>query len=104
MPRGGQNRIWSGDEADRSWAHQDAGAKKCATGRSLPDWPLNMIIISESSAEATQPVRTSRYPPTHRPSSTACNDTAWHANARPISVHTEEVTGSIPVSPTKSAP
>src|SRR5437763_1866939 len=61
---------------------------------------LNMIIISESSAEATQPERTGRYTPARRRSSAPRNDTPRYANAWPISVHTEEVTGSIRVSPT----
>lgn len=56
----------------------------------------NMIIISESSAEATQPLRTGRYPPTRRHSSAACNDTARYANIRPISVHTEVLAGPLP--------
>jgi hypothetical protein len=62
---------------------------------------LNMIIVSEPSAEATQPVHTSRYTPARRRSSAARNDTLRYADAQRISVHTEEVTGSIPVSPTQ---
>jgi hypothetical protein len=65
---------------------------------------LNMIIVSEPSAEATQPVRMGRYAPARRRSSAACNDTLRYAVARPISVHTEEVAGSIPVSPTTIIP
>ncbi len=64
----------------------------------------NMIIVSESSAEAAQPERTDRYTPACRRSSAARNDTPRYADVRSISVHTEEVTGSIPVSPTLKAP
>jgi hypothetical protein len=63
-----------------------------------------MIIVSEPSAEATQPVRTERSIPACSRSSAAHNDTPKHADARPIRVHTEEVTGSIPVSPTMKTP
>ena len=49
-------------------------AAKCATGPCLPD-VLNMIIVSEPSAEATQLVRTGRYPPVRRRSSAAQCDT-----------------------------
>jgi hypothetical protein len=65
---------------------------------------LNMIIVSESSAKATQPVRTGRYTPAHRPTSAARSDTHRYANARRIRVHTKEVTSSIPVSPTSERP
>ncbi len=51
---------------------------------------LNMIIVSGSSAEATQPVRTGRYTPARRRSSAPHNDTPRYANAWSISVHTEE--------------
>ena len=51
---------------------------------------LNMIIVSGSSAEATQPVRTDRYTPARRRSSAARNDIPRYADARPINVHTEE--------------
>jgi hypothetical protein len=56
-------------------------------------WRLgaNMIIVSEPSAEATQPVRTARYTPTHHRISAARNDTHRYANTRPLRVHTEEV-------------
>ena len=47
---------------------------------------LNMIIVSEPSAEATQAVRTARYTPAHHRSSAAHNDTPRHADVRPISV------------------
>jgi hypothetical protein len=54
--------------------------------------PLSMIIVSESSAEATQLVRTGQYTPARRRSSVARNDTPSHEDASPISVHTEEPT------------
>jgi hypothetical protein len=50
-----------------------------------------MIIVSEPSAEATQPVRTVRYTPACRRSSAALNDIPRDADAVPISVHTEDV-------------
>jgi hypothetical protein len=52
---------------------------------------LNVIIVSVSSAEAIQPVRTDRYTLAHRRSPAARSNTAGHANTRPISVHTAEV-------------
>lgn len=64
--------------------HRDA---RQATGRSLKS-PPNMITVSESSAEATQLVRTGRYTLPRRRSSTTRNETPRHANAWPISVHT----------------
>jgi hypothetical protein len=51
-----------------------------------------MIIVSEPSAEATQPVRTGRYTPTRHSSSAARNDTHRYAKAPANSVHTKEVT------------
>jgi hypothetical protein len=65
--------------------HQDARAK-VATGRPFQTGTC-VIIISESSAEGTQPVRTDRYTPARRRSSAAGNDTPRHADARPVSVH-----------------
>ena len=59
-----------------------------------------LIIVSEPSAEAARRVRTGRYTPARSRSSAAHNDIPRHADSQPISVHTEEVTGSIPVSPT----
>ena len=52
------------------------------TGRSLPQ-ALMMIIVSESSAEATRRVRTGRSTPARSRSSTACNDTPRHTEAQP---------------------
>ena len=73
--------------------HQDARARACR--RAQPSGPaLNMIIISEPSANMTQPVRTSRYTPARCRSSAARNDTPRYADARSISVHTEEVNRS----------
>jgi hypothetical protein len=69
-------------------------------GLGLSASALNMIIVSESSAEVRQLKRTRRYPPASCRSSAARNGTPRYADAQPISVHTEEVTGSIPVSPT----
>jgi hypothetical protein len=53
---------------------------------------LSKIIISESSAEATRPVRTDRSAPARRRSSAVCDDTHSHADARTISVHTKSTT------------
>jgi hypothetical protein len=50
-----------------------------------------VIIVSGSSAEAVRPNRTHRSPLTYNRSSTERNDTPRHANVRPISVHTEEI-------------
>jgi hypothetical protein len=56
-----------------------------------------MIIVSESSTEATRPVRTGRSIPARSRSSAVHNDTPKHADARPIRVHTEVVAGvSVP--------
>jgi hypothetical protein len=68
------------------------GAPPC-----LPDCfqtPPEMIVVSKSSAEAMRGVRTDRYTPARRPTSAAHHDTPKNANARPISVHTEEVNRS----------
>lgn len=51
---------------------------------------LNMIIVSESSAEARRPDRTSQSTTAYSRGSAAFNDTRRHADLRPISVHTEE--------------
>lgn len=51
---------------------------------------LNMITVSEPSAEVSQPVRTGRYTPARRRTSAARDDTPRYADARPIRVHTEE--------------
>jgi 2-keto-3-deoxy-L-rhamnonate aldolase RhmA len=59
-----------------------------ATRLVLPASALNMIIVSESSAKATQPVRTGRYTPTGCRSSAARSDSHRYLDARPISVHT----------------
>ena len=49
---------------------------------------LQVIIVSESSAEATQLVRIVRYTPARRRSSAARSDTPRYVDAQPISVHT----------------
>jgi hypothetical protein len=49
-----------------------------------------VIIVSESPAEVTLRVRTERCAPMRSCSSAAPNDTLRSADARPISVHTEE--------------
>jgi hypothetical protein len=63
-----------------------------------------MIIISDPSADATCPVRIGRYTPVHSRSSPADNDTPKYTGPQRISVQHEEVTGSIPVSPTPNIP
>jgi hypothetical protein len=70
---------------------------------SLPNWGSGVIIISEPSAEAVPRVRKGRSSPVRSRSSVAYNDTPRYADARRISVHTDEVTGSIPVSPTQNS-
>jgi hypothetical protein len=52
-----------------------------------------VIIVSESSAEATRRVRAGRSTPVHSRSSAAHNDTSSHSDARRISVHTEVLAG-----------
>ena len=54
--------------------------------------PPKVIIISESSAEATLLVRTGHYTTARFHSSAAPNNTRRYADAQPISVHTQEVT------------
>jgi hypothetical protein len=56
-----------------------------------------VIIVSESSAEAARSVRTRRYTPRRRYNSAPHNDTPAYANARLISVHTEDVSAIIQV-------
>lgn len=53
-----------------------------------------MIIVSGSSAEATQLVRTGRYLSARCCSSVACNDTPRYGDVRLISVHTGVLTGA----------
>jgi hypothetical protein len=65
---------------------------------------LSMIIVSDSSADATQPARIGRYTAACSRSSATHDDTHRYTDARPISVHTKEVTSSIPVSPTSERP
>ena len=50
-----------------------------------------VIIVSKSSAEVTLRVRTERCAPVRCRSSAARNDTSRYADARRISVHTEEI-------------
>jgi hypothetical protein len=50
-----------------------------------------LIIVSESSAEVTQLVRTRRYTPVGCRSSAAHHDIRKYANVQRISVHTEEI-------------
>jgi hypothetical protein len=59
-----------------------------------------VIIVSGPSAKAAQRVRTGRYTPVGCRSSAARSGIPRYSDAQPISVHTEEVTGSIPVLPT----
>jgi hypothetical protein len=74
-------------ERSTNQGHQDARAK-------VRHWAppfrlvLNMIIVSESSAKATQPVGTGRYTLARRRSSAARNDTPRYVDTRRISVHT----------------
>lgn len=56
-----------------------------------PAGPSGVITVSEPSAKATRLVRTEQYAPAHSRSSAAHNDALRHENARPISVHTQEV-------------
>jgi hypothetical protein len=53
-----------------------------------------VIIVSETSAEVTPRVRTERSAPVRNRSSATHNHTTRHADARPISVHTEVLAGS----------
>jgi hypothetical protein len=100
-------RLTRGSGQPLSTARRPTGkspARELRIGHSqdlgLPASALTMIIVSESSAKATQPVRTGRYTPARLRSSAAPSNTPRYADVLPISVHTEEVTGSIPVSPT----
>jgi hypothetical protein len=54
-----------------------------------------MIIISESSAEATRPVRTDRCTPARGRSSAAQNNSPKHTDARSISVQTKVLAGGL---------
>ena len=63
---------------------------------------LSMIIVSEPSAKTTRRVDTGRSTPVYSRISMPRNEASRHVDARPISGHTEEVTGSIPVSPIQS--
>ncbi len=100
---GSQTGIRCSRSTRGGWAAAGSGTaprEPKATG-AASQTGANVIIVSKSSAEATQPERTGRYTPARRRSSAARDDTPGHADPRQISVHTEEVTGSIPVSPTQ---
>ncbi len=84
-------------EADQSGA-PGRQRQEPATGRSSR-LAFNMIIVSEPSAEATRRVRTERCAPARSRSSAVHNNTPGYADARPISVHTEECAGAIPNHP-----
>lgn len=58
--------------------------------QAFPKAPI-MIIVSESSAKATLLGRTDRYTPARHRSSAPRDDALKYADARPISVHTEEI-------------
>jgi hypothetical protein len=73
----------------------------CAPGVTAR-WALHMIIVSESSAEATGPVRTGRSTTVCSGSSVVRNDTPRYTNARPISVHTEVLAGIAAISDVQS--
>jgi hypothetical protein len=91
----GQVHSSHNPEVDRSTI-EDVRSKgvKLASASGLA---LNMIIISESSAEATRPARTGSYTPAGGRRSAARNDTHRYTNARRISVHTEVLKGiSVP--------
>jgi hypothetical protein len=61
-----------------------------------------MIIVSESSAEATRPVRADRSTPVRSRSSAVHNDAPRHSEARPISVHKKRSRGHFKPSPSAS--
>jgi hypothetical protein len=65
----------------------------CPQTLNIPNWDSQLIIVSESSAEATRRVRTGRYTLAHSRSSAAQNDTPRYREAREISVHTEVLSG-----------
>ncbi len=67
------------------------GAGGVADQRQPANRGLQVIIISEPSAEPARRARTDRSTPARNRSSTAHNDTPRHADARPISLHTEEI-------------
>jgi hypothetical protein len=75
--------------------HTGRAAKRPKHTAQLFGLALNMIIISESSAKAAQPVRTGRSAPVCSCSSAAHHDTHQQADAQRISVHTEVITDSI---------
>lgn len=67
------------------------GAGGVADQRQPANRGLQVIIISEPSAEPARRAHTDRSTPARNRSSTAHNDTPRHADARPISLHTEEI-------------
>ena len=76
-------------------SNRAAPTKTCLRRSSLPARPaLNMIVVSEPSAKATQLERTGGDTPSRRRSSAARTDTPRYLDGRPISVHTEEVNRS----------
>ena len=97
-------RLTRGSGQPLSTARRPTGkspARELRIGHSqdlgIPASALTMIIVSESSAKATQPVRTGRYTPARLRSSAAPSNTPRYADVLPISVHTEVLTGiSVP--------
>jgi hypothetical protein len=82
--------LWCDDHSARSGAREQ--------GLRVPKLKdSSVIIVSEPSAEVARRVRTGRSAPVRSRSSAAYNDTPRYADARPISVHTEVLTGiSVP--------
>ena len=94
-------RLTRGSGQPLSTARRPTGkspARELRIGHSqdlgLPASALTMIIVSESSAKATQPVRTGRYTPARLRRSAAPSNTPRYADVLPISVYTEEVNRS----------
>jgi hypothetical protein len=89
-PVGGYDRDWSarGFPSDQGYQDSRGCSAKCHR-LGLLDWPVNVITVSEPSAKVTRPVRTGRFTLACSRSSAAYDAAPRHADARPISVHTE---------------
>jgi hypothetical protein len=93
---GSDGKAWDGFHSpNQSSADKNPRAPRNSVPRNAAfRVALNMIVVSESSAEATRPARTGRCAPACCCSSAARDDTPQYSDARQISVHTGVLGGA----------